>query len=153
MIFVDVRQFQGRWYILESSFGMWAKGDKEDVSIVYDLKDDSHFEDVVFYRKGVKEKNLKGVDLIRNSENLEFTWHGKGLKFFLRGNWKVEFVSEDDSWAVLSFEETPFSKAGIEIICRHTHMHEDTLYKIHKMISNNPRLGPYLDDLKHVIQH
>jgi len=120
---IDLTDLEGRWYIVQSNFPMWLKGDKTSPTFNYTIvnkKKGTFLLDRVEYLKNGKEKSINGIDKSLNTYNSKFVWRGKGILWLLKSKWEILYISTDKQWAVIYFEKTLFTPEGYDVIARNT---------------------------------
>jgi hypothetical protein len=109
----------GRWYIVATNFPMWLKGDRLHPTFNYTLLDEGRLLDEVRYQRARDGKpgSITGYDTVQG-DGSAFVWRGKGLLFIARSYWRVENVAADGTFALIRFEKTLFTPAGVDVITR-----------------------------------
>lgn len=120
---IDLTDLEGIWYINQSNFPMWLKGDKTSPTFNYTIvnkKKGTFLLDKVKYLKNGKEKSINGIDKPLNTDNSKFIWRGKGILSLLKSKWETLYINTDNQWAVIYFEKTLFTPEGYDVISRNT---------------------------------
>lgn len=118
---IKLPELEGTWYINQSNFPMWLKGDKKKPSFNYKLKKKKNIwglEDIVAYHKNEKRKTIVGFDKPLDDKNTYFVWRGKSFMSVLTSKWKILHFDRTQNWILLRFEKTLFTPAGYDIISR-----------------------------------
>ncbi|WP_138085070.1 hypothetical protein [Phragmitibacter flavus] len=93
------------------------KGDKTHPVITYDARQSSRsMRDVVTYQKNGKERSIKGVD--RQISDKQFRWRGSALLALITSDWKIDHLSNDDNWMIISFQKSLFTPKANDILAR-----------------------------------
>lgn len=111
----------GKWYLAFSNFPMWKDKHIHGVSFNYTpmVKDNKPcLHDVVEYKNKHKEKSIIGIDEYEEKEPRIFKWRGSGLLRWFTSTWQVEWMNEMKTCAIISFNKTWFTPAGLDIITR-----------------------------------
>ncbi len=114
-----VEWLPGTWHVLATNFPMWLKGDKLQPTFTYTTLADGRLLDEVRYRRkddGAVE-TITGYDQFDDDKQM-FVWRGKGLLFIARSEWQVLNVRGDGNAAVIVFNRTLFTAAGMDVISR-----------------------------------
>jgi hypothetical protein len=112
---LHLQELEGRWYINQSNFPMWLKGDKTQPTFNYTVatrKGKRGLEDVVQYQKNGRSKRIRGFDQVLNAANTDFLWRGKGLLSLLSSAWVILYVSPQRDWAVIAFKKPYLHRRG-----------------------------------------
>jgi len=118
---ININDLEGKWYINQSNFPMWLKGDRISPSFNYTVikqKENFYLLDEVSYLKKGKIKYIKGIDKPTNNFNTAFVWRGKGMLHLLKSKWTVLHFDKQQQWAIIYFEKTLFTPAGYDVISR-----------------------------------
>lgn len=125
---VDLTSMEGKWYIHQSNFPMWLKGDKKSPTLNYRVKttkEDTVLIDRVEYFKKNKLKDIKGISTPQNKENTAFEWRGNGILCLLRSKWNIVHMDEENDWALIYFEKTLFTPKGYDVLSRNPTLSDD----------------------------
>lgn len=114
-----VEWLPGRWHVLATNFPMWLKGDKLRPTFTYTVMEDGRLLDEVQYHRKDDDavETITGYDQF-DHEIGEFVWRGKGLLFIARSQWRVLDVRSDGEAAIIEFNKTLFTAAGMDVISR-----------------------------------
>ncbi len=118
---IALTDLAGHWYIVQSNFPMWLKGDKTNPTFRYTVatqKGEQGLEDLVEYQQAGKSKRIRGFDRVLNAEQTQFLWRGKGLLGLLTSVWSIVHLAPDHTWAIIAFEKTWFTPKGYDVIAR-----------------------------------
>ncbi|WMX12926.1 lipocalin family protein [Aureispira sp. CCB-E] len=118
---INLQDLEGRWYINQSNFPMWLKGNKANPTFNYTLqekKGQKGLLDIVQYQQNGKTKSIKGYDTVLDANNRKFMWRGKGLLAMLTSKWEILHLAPDQSWAIIYFQKTLFTPNGYDVISR-----------------------------------
>lgn len=118
---IDLKALEGCWFINQSNFPMWLKGDKKNPTFNYQIQEKSGkkgLKDVVCYQQNGKSKSIQGFDVVLDDHNTEFLWRGKGWLFFVTSKWSILHLSKNKEWAIIGFEKTLFTPKGYDVISR-----------------------------------
>lgn len=141
----------GTWFIVQTNFPLWLKGDKLNPTFNYTIiqkKGRQVLLDEVKYEKKGKEKTITGIDYPEEKNENSFTWKGKGLLFIARSKWEVKLIDTEEGWAVIYFSKTLFTPAGVDIISRKPTISAEILKKIKTEMEKDPVLHKHLSSLK-----
>lgn len=130
---IDLSDLEGKWFINQSNFPMWLKGDKISPTFNYTLvkkKKGLYLLDRVSYQKNGKTKNIKGIDKPKDSTNREFIWRGNGILSLLKSKWKILYIDTKPQWAIIFFEPTLFTPKGYDVISREATLSPETAKKV-----------------------
>jgi hypothetical protein len=126
---------EGTWHVNMSNFNMWLKGNKLNPRFNYTIQTKRKrvgLMDVVSYYQNEKQKVIKGFDTPLNDQATRFLWKGKGLLFLFRSKWEILF--QNDTWKVIHFEKTLFTKEGYDVISRQKNFDEVTIKEIRQKL-------------------
>lgn len=135
---IDLRDLEGKWYINQSNFPMWLKGDKTSPTFNYTIikkKNGLYLADKVSYRKNGKTKSINGVDKSLDTANREFVWRGNGLLSLLKSKWKILHLEKNEQWAIIFFKQTLFTPKGYDVISRNPVLSPEVAQKIAATLS------------------
>jgi hypothetical protein len=110
----------GQWRVLATTFPMWLSGRRLRPTFTYDLRPGSPLTlgDVVSYRtRSGATRRIAGVDRFDAGTGV-FTWRGRGVLGVLTSRWRVTHLSDDGDLIVLTFERSPLTPAGVDVIGR-----------------------------------
>lgn len=127
----------GKWYINQSNFPMWLKGDKTHPTFNYTIekrKDILGLKDEVIYSKKGQQKKIVGFDTPINETQTEFVWRGKGILGIAKSKWKVLYLDMEENWGIIEFEKTLFTPAGYDVISRDKILSPDLLKTIERVL-------------------
>lgn len=141
-----LKHLVGRWYILESTLNFWKNPNIIDPEITFTIAPGKFINETHYLENG-KSKSVKAYDFFLDKSKLEFLYQMKGWKFMVKSKWRVEYFAEDKSWAVVSFDKTMISRAGIQIISRTKDLNPVVLEHIHSKISDLGYLKGYISRL------
>lgn len=130
---IDLRDLEGKWYINQSNFPMWLKGDKTSPTFNYTLlkkKKGVYLSDKVSYLKNGKIKSINGIDKPLDTTNREFVWRGNGLLSLLKSKWKILHLEVNEQWAIIFFKQTLFTPQGYDVISREPVLSPEVAQKI-----------------------
>ncbi|HEY1097517.1 MAG TPA: hypothetical protein VGF99_01260 [Myxococcota bacterium] len=115
-----VTDLVGRWHIVRTNFPMWLKGDKHAPTFNYAARDGAadSLDDVVEYVQAGKTKRIVGVDRVVAGTVASFVWRGAGVLFFVTSRWHIAHLDRDRGLAVVVFDKTLFTPAGVDVIVR-----------------------------------
>lgn len=111
----------GTWHLRYSTFPMWQKEGVHSVTFNYTgvtHHSKSALLDKVRYYKREELRTVTGYDHPDATDPNAFGWRGKGLLWFLQSRWRVEWMSDDRSAIIISFEKTIATPAGVDILTR-----------------------------------
>lgn len=141
----------GTWFICNTNFPMWLKGDKTNPSFTYTIvqkNNDTVLLDEVTYLKNGQPKTITGYDYPDKTDPMAFVWRGKGLLWIAKSAWKVALLDPAGEWAVIWFSKTLFTPEGVNIISRTTSLPADRLAYIQSLMEKDPLLKKHLPSLK-----
>ena len=130
---ISFEKLEGKWYIHQTNFPMWLKGDKKNPTLNYSIttiKNKKVLFDEVIYIKNAKQKSIKGYDFALNKNNTSFKWKGKGLLSMLSSKWKIIYYNKEENWAIIKFEKTLFTPKGYDVISKNKNLSRILLEKI-----------------------
>lgn len=130
---VRLQDLEGRWYINQSDFPMWLKGDKIKPTFNYSIQEKEGKKgllDVVNYEKKGVIKSIKGFDKVLNEQNTQFLWRGKGWLFFVTSQWSILYLAPNKEWAIIGFKKTLFTPKGYDIISRQKKLSLEQNHKV-----------------------
>lgn len=116
-----IKLLPGTWHLHYSTFPMWQKEGVHSITFNYTPTDPDGkpaLLDEVKYFKHDRTKTVTGYDRPDSNDASSFTWRGKGLLWLFTSKWRVEWMSEDCTAMVISFEKTLVTPAGIDILTR-----------------------------------
>lgn len=127
---ISLQELEGKWYIHQTNFPMWLKGNKKKPTLNYSItskKDETVLFDKVLYTKNGKQKSIKGFDFALNEYNTSFIWKGKGILGLLSSKWKIIYYNKQYEWAIIYFEKTLFTPKGYDVISKHQKLNADVI--------------------------
>lgn len=119
---LQLTDLEGTWYINQSNFPMWLKGDKTKPTFHYSIQTKGQQEglkDVVSYYQKGRIKQIKGFDTVLKEDNSQFLWRGKGLLALVTSQWGIAHLAPSKDWAIIYFKKTWFTPAGYDVISRY----------------------------------
>ncbi|WP_146132945.1 hypothetical protein [Knoellia remsis] len=111
-----VDELAGTWHIVATTFPMWLDGSRTNPTFTYTPRGDVMDDDVAFRTRRGRARHIRGVDTRTGPRS--FRWRGAGLLRPLRSDWRVSHLASDSSWAVVEFDRTMFTPAGVDVITR-----------------------------------
>jgi hypothetical protein len=113
--------FKGNWNVIHSTLPMWKKS--RNVVISYSPLEGSPgaWDNLVTYQPldSDKLKTVRGVEHPDPIVPAAWKWRGKGWLMIASSNWEVLGYGEDEGgWAVIFFQKTLFTPAGIDILAK-----------------------------------
>ncbi len=130
---INLHDLEGKWFIHQSNFPMWLKGDKTSPTFNYAIiekKRSLYLSDKVSYLKNGKVKNINGIDKPLDAANREFVWSGNGLLSLLKSKWKILHLELKEEWAIIFFKQTLFTPQGYDVISRKPVLSPEVAQKI-----------------------
>lgn len=130
---ISLELLEGKWYIHQTNFPMWLKGDKKKPTLNYSIttkKGKTVLFDEVLFTKNNQQKSIKGYDFVLNKYNTSFEWKGKGILSLLRSKWKIIFYHKENDWALIYFEKTLFTPKGYDVISKNKNLSIEVLNQI-----------------------
>lgn len=119
---VQLKDLVGSWYINQSNFPMWLKGDKTNPRFYYQIatkRGQQGLLDVVSYQKNNKIHQIKGFDQVTTPDNQQFLWRGKGWLSWVTSQWSILYLAPQKDWAIIYFEKTWLTPTGYDVISRY----------------------------------
>ncbi len=116
-----LNDLEGKWFINQSNFPMWLKGNKINPTFNYTLIEKNgkpNLLDEVQYSKKSKTKSIIGNDKPLNENNNSFVWRGKGLLAFVKSKWNILYINPEKQWMVIHFQKTLFTPEGYDVVSR-----------------------------------
>lgn len=148
---LDAATLQGRWHVLATTLPMWIEGDRREPTFDYtNLRREGgrvRFDDTVGFVRDGARGTIEGVDTQHPEVPTHFTWRGKGWLVFFTSGWDVVAVDPGGRWAVITFESTLATPAGMDIISRRSSLDAATLTEAVGVLRGDPVLVPFLDPL------
>lgn len=141
----------GTWFIIQTNFPMWLKGDKLNPTLNYTLierKGQPMLLDVVKYTHKGKQKTITGYDKADAENPYIFYWRGKGLLAIASSKCDIRLRDPKGQWAVSWFSKTAFSPEGVEIISKTPTLPPATLSHIKQLMQADTLLAPFVNTLK-----
>lgn len=111
----------GEWHVLFTDFPMWLGGRRRKPRFIYEAGIRGGRQgllDTVRYEQGGRTREIKGFDYVLDAQYTRFCWRGNGIMSLLRSNWRLIYISEDKSWAIIRFRKTLFTPDGVDLISR-----------------------------------
>lgn len=130
---IALSDLEGKWYINQSNFPMWLKGEKTSPAFNYTIikkKKGLYLADKVTYQKNGKTKSINGIDKPLDNENREFVWRGNGLLGLLKSKWEILHLDANEQWAIIFFRQTLFTPQGYDVISRQPVLSPEIAQKI-----------------------
>lgn len=125
---------EGKWYVVATNFPMWLDKKNTDPNFNYtnfrEKKGRLIFDDCVMYYKNKSPKAIKGKDQQKHSDELKFSWRGKGLLALFKSNWRVIASDKEGRWIVIYSTKTLVSPEGVDVIARKKDVPERELRSI-----------------------
>ena len=112
---------EGKWFINQSNFPMWLKGNKTNPTFNYTLiqkNGEPRLLDEVQYSKKSKVKSIIGHDKPLNENNNSFIWRGKGVLAFVKSKWNILYIDPEKQWMIIHFQKTLFTPEGYDVVSR-----------------------------------
>jgi hypothetical protein len=113
---------EGKWYVVATNFPMWLDKKNTDPNFNYtnfrEKNGKQIFNDCVMYSKNKSPKKIKGKDKQKYSDELKFSWRGKGLLVLFKSNWRVIASDKEGRWLAIYSTKTLVSPEGVDIIAR-----------------------------------
>lgn len=145
----SMQELSGTWYIVETNFPMWLKGDKLNPTLNYTITEKNGKEvlldEVKYIQKG-KAKSITGYDYPDGGNG--YIWRGKGILSLLKSEWEIVFADPYGHWAVSWFAKTLFTPEGVEIISRTPTLPQETIEEIKRMMHTDSDLTKFVNTLK-----
>jgi hypothetical protein len=145
----SMQELSGTWYIVETNFPMWLKGNKLNPTLNYTITEKDGREvllDEVIYTQNGKTKSITGYDYPDGANG--YIWRGKGLLSLLKSEWEIVFADPLGHWAVSWFEKTLFTPEGIDIISRTPTLPQQTIDDIKRLMIADSDMAKLIDTLK-----
>jgi hypothetical protein len=113
--------FKGPWHVIHSTLPMWKKS--RNVVITYTPLEGhpGAWDNLVEYQPldSDKVKTVRGLEHPDPDVPAAWKWRGKGLLMIASSQWEVLGHGEEEGgWAVIFFQKTLFTPAGIDILAR-----------------------------------
>lgn len=128
---------EGKWYVVATNFPMWLAKKNSDPNFNYTNFREKNgkliFDDRVIYSKNKTPKKIKGKDKQKHSDELKFSWRGKGLLALFKSNWRVIASDKEGRWIAIYSTKTLVSPEGVDIIARKKELSGK---EIHSIISH-----------------
>lgn len=118
---IKLQDLEGRWFINQSNFPMWLKGNKIKPTFNYTIeekKGKKSLSDAVEYEQNGNTKFIKGFDTALDEQNKDFVWRGKGWMCILTSKWSILHFDLNKEWAIIYFKKTLFTPEGYDVISR-----------------------------------
>jgi lipocalin len=119
---------EGKWYVVATNFSMWLDTKNTDPNFNYtnfrEKNEKLIFDDCVMYSKNKNPKQIRGQDKQKRSDELKFSWRGKGLLVFFKSNWSVIASDKEGRWLAIYSTKTLVSPEGVDIIARKKNLSE-----------------------------
>lgn len=146
-----LRAWEGRWWIVASTFPMWLKGGRRNPCFNYRVVADGEawaLDDRVAYQRNGRERVIAGVSRPLDAEATHFTWRGRGWLAIARSRWEgfAPDPERPDVVAVL-FERTLFTPAGLDVIARSETLDDGILHATAQRLRQHPRASAHVDAL------
>lgn len=142
---IQLKDLEGSWYINQSNFPMWLKGDKTHPKFYYQIatkKGQQGLLDVVSYHKNNKIHQIKGFDQVLTKDNSQFLWRGKGLLSWVTSQWGILYLSPQKDWAIIYFEKTWFTPAGYDVISKYPQLSNQQAQTIQEQLQQHAVTTP-----------
>jgi lipocalin len=136
---IELQELEGRWYINQSNFPMWLKGDKTKPTLNYTLQEKGGKKgllDAVEYEQNGKAKSIQGFDSILDAHNTKFLWRGKGLLSLLTSEWSILHLAPSQEWALIYFKKTLFTPKGYDVISRSKTLSTEQIQAVDQQLKN-----------------
>lgn len=140
----------GTWYILLSNFPMWKRKGVINPTFNYTLSEKDGEKILLDEVKSVKHgmrKSIEGFDYQDKEDASQFTWRGKGWLMLFTSKWKVEWLNADNTCAIISFQKTWATPAGVDIISRQKFAPESVIQEARAVISQSAHLKEMAENL------
>jgi hypothetical protein len=135
---LKIEDLEGKWFINNSNFPMWLKGDKTSPTFNYTIENKGKIVlllDKVTYMKKGKPATITGFDTPVNNDLTEFIWRGKGILKLLKSRWRILFIDTKHQWAIIHFDKTLFTPEGYDVISRNKTLKPATEMDIKKKLN------------------
>ncbi|MEU6121940.1 hypothetical protein [Streptomyces sp. NPDC047123] len=124
---VTPRQLAGTWHIVCSTFPMWLSGRRSGPTFTYTPLADGHrMRDEVAYRTRRGARRIMGTDT--RVGTAAYRWRGLGPLALLTSTWRIAERSQADTWAVITFNRSLVTPAGVDVIVRAAHLSDETAF-------------------------
>ena len=126
--------FKGPWHVVHATLPMWKKS--RNVVITYTPLDGSPgaWDNLVSYQPldSDKEKTVRGLEHPDSEIPAHWKWRGKGWLMIASSQWEILGHGEEEGgWAVIFFQKTLFTPAGIDVLARQKRgLSEDLMQRI-----------------------
>jgi Lipocalin-like domain len=131
---LDAAVIQGRWHVVATTFPMWLDGRRTEPTFTYSrLRREGErvrFDDSVGYLSKGAPGTIEGIDTQHPDVPTRFTWRGRGWLAAFSSEWDVVALDPDGDWAVITFERTLVTPAGLDVITRSPKLQSDELAAI-----------------------
>lgn len=150
---VTMPLLEGTWYLIQSNFPMWIKGDNINPVVNYSIVEQND-EQVLsvqlnYLHKG-KVKTIQGYDYPHPARLNTYKWRDNRFFNLFSGRWEVRLADPNGNWAVSWYSGTPFTPKAVEIMSRSPKLDTETLEAIKAAMYNDEKLKPYAETLKPV---
>ena len=120
--------------MVATNFPMWLDEKNSDPNFNYTNFREKNgkliFDDCVMYSKSKSTKKIKGKDKQKHSDELKFSWRGKGLLVLFKSNWRVIASDKEGRWLAIYSTKTLVSPEGVDIIARKKDLSEKEIHGI-----------------------
>jgi len=149
-----VEQLLGTWHIVRTNFPMWLNPRNRAPRFEYGAiaGHDDRMSDCVRYRRGGRDKAIRGVDRQDPGRPCHFTWRGRGLLALLRSEWFVLELDGKAGLAAILFTETLFTPAGLDIVTRAADPARELISACVERLGRAPALAKDLAELVEIDQ-
>ena len=145
----------GTWYILFSNFAMWKHKGVINPTFNYTLAIKDGEKILLDEVRSVKhdiQKTIKGFNFQGKEDAAQFIWRGKGWLMLFTCKWKVEWLNADNTCAIISFQKTWVTPAGVDIISRHKFVAESVIQEAKTELRQLTHLANIAENLFEVVR-
>ncbi|MGW5866263.1 hypothetical protein ACWFRJ_29220 [Streptomyces sp. NPDC055239] len=135
---VTPQRLAGTWHIVCSTFPMWLSGRRTGPTFTYTpLPDGRRMRDEVAYRTRRGVRRILGTDT--HLDTTTYRWRGRGPLALLTSTWQVPEHSPTDTWAVITFNRSLVTPAGVDVVVREAYLSDETVMA--EALAAGERLG------------
>lgn len=115
----------GTWTVVATNFPMWLDGTRHSATFAYELlrTEPLTLGTSVTY---LDEEGAEHRDLGRSTWRRDrFVWRGTGLRRLFGNRWQIAGTSDDGALAILRFERSLLTPAGVDVLARADSPHRE----------------------------
>lgn len=149
MTAIDLSRYEGRWFVVVTTFQFWNKKNRSDPTFVYTRLPDPRVTkmwDATYFKQNGRNKRYLGVDIQDPTLAGHFLWQGVGWMGGIKNHWYALRVADDYSWALIYFPKSSLgTPEAVELISRTPTLPPDTVRDVLDWARERPRFRALME--------